>query len=71
MIVGVNKYADGHEPPVIATPDYSALEHDQVRAIGQGQRKARDAPRGCSSDREACARPAPAICRRRAARVNR
>jgi methylmalonyl-CoA mutase N-terminal domain/subunit len=32
-IVGVNKFADGAEPPVIASPDYSALERDQVARL--------------------------------------
>ena len=30
VIVGVNKFTDGKEPPIIATPDYSALERGQV-----------------------------------------
>ena len=29
VIVGVNKYADGAPPPIIATPDYSRLEAEQ------------------------------------------
>jgi methylmalonyl-CoA mutase, N-terminal domain len=33
VIVGVNKYADTNDPPVIATPDYSALERDQVQRL--------------------------------------
>jgi methylmalonyl-CoA mutase N-terminal domain/subunit len=33
VIVGVNKFADGNDPPVIATPDYSALERDQVQRV--------------------------------------
>jgi methylmalonyl-CoA mutase N-terminal domain/subunit len=32
-IVGVNKFADGAEPPVIASPDYSALEREQVARL--------------------------------------
>jgi methylmalonyl-CoA mutase N-terminal domain/subunit len=30
VIVGVNKFSDGKEPPVIPAPDFSALEKDQV-----------------------------------------
>jgi methylmalonyl-CoA mutase N-terminal domain/subunit len=30
VVVGVNRYADDNGPPVIATPNYSALERDQV-----------------------------------------
>jgi methylmalonyl-CoA mutase N-terminal domain/subunit len=41
-IVGVNRFADGSEPPAIATPDYSALERDQVSRLA-AVRTARDA----------------------------
>jgi methylmalonyl-CoA mutase N-terminal domain/subunit len=41
VIVGVNKFADEQEPPVIPTPDYSALERDQVKRT-QAVRSARD-----------------------------
>jgi methylmalonyl-CoA mutase N-terminal domain/subunit len=44
VIVGVNKYADTNDPPVIATPDYSALERDQVQRLA-AVRGARDAER--------------------------
>ena len=44
VIVGVNKFADGQEPPVIATPDYSALERDQVERV-RGVRQKRDSER--------------------------
>jgi methylmalonyl-CoA mutase N-terminal domain/subunit len=30
IIVGVNKFSDGKEPPLIPAPDFSALEKDQV-----------------------------------------
>ncbi|HYD54645.1 MAG TPA: methylmalonyl-CoA mutase family protein [Gemmatimonadaceae bacterium] len=30
VIVGVNRFDDGREPPTVATPDYSALERDQI-----------------------------------------
>src|SRR5689334_3358463 len=33
VIVGVNKFADGQEPPTIATPDFTALERDQVARL--------------------------------------
>jgi methylmalonyl-CoA mutase N-terminal domain/subunit len=32
-IVGVNKFADDAEPPVIASPNYSALEREQVTRL--------------------------------------
>ena len=32
-IVGVNRFADSAEPPVIPSPDYSALEKDQVARL--------------------------------------
>jgi methylmalonyl-CoA mutase N-terminal domain/subunit len=41
-IVGVNRFADGAEPPVIPSPDYSALERDQVSRLA-AVRAARDA----------------------------
>jgi methylmalonyl-CoA mutase, N-terminal domain len=39
-IVGVNNFTEGAEPPVIASPDYSALEREQmarVRAVRAGR----------------------------------
>jgi len=30
----VNRFADGSEVPVVAAPDYSALERDQVARLG-------------------------------------
>ena len=42
VIVGVNKFADGQEPPVIPAPDYSKLEAGQVARLGALRRK-RDA----------------------------
>jgi methylmalonyl-CoA mutase N-terminal domain/subunit len=33
VIVGVNRFTDGKEPPSIATPDYSALERGQVERV--------------------------------------
>jgi methylmalonyl-CoA mutase N-terminal domain/subunit len=44
VVVGVNKFADEKEPPVIPTPDYSTLEREQVARL-QAVRGARDATR--------------------------
>ena len=44
VIVGVNKFGDGQDPPVIAAPDFSALEHGQVAALTK-VRAARDGAR--------------------------
>jgi len=44
VVVGVNRFADGAEPPVIASPDYSALEREQVQRVAQ-VRASRDAAR--------------------------
>ena len=41
-IVGVNRFADNAEPPVIASPDYSALEREQATRL-QAVRATRDA----------------------------
>jgi methylmalonyl-CoA mutase N-terminal domain/subunit len=35
VIVGVNRFADRSEAPVVATPDYSALERDQAARLGE------------------------------------
>ena len=40
-IVGVNKFAENGEPPVIPSPDYSALEREQVGKV-QSVRHGRD-----------------------------
>ena len=42
VIVGVNRFSDGQEPPSISTPDYSALERGQVERL-RAVRAARDA----------------------------
>ncbi|MFL5608722.1 MAG: methylmalonyl-CoA mutase family protein, partial [Gemmatimonadaceae bacterium] len=42
IIVGVNKFADDAPPPVLASPDYSALEREQVARLAAVKR-ARDA----------------------------
>ncbi len=44
VIVGVNKFADGEEPPIIPAPDFSALEREQ-RARLAALRAGRDAAR--------------------------
>ena len=33
VVVGVNRFDDGREPPVIPAPDFSALERDQVARL--------------------------------------
>ncbi|HEU4988670.1 MAG TPA: methylmalonyl-CoA mutase family protein [Gemmatimonadaceae bacterium] len=42
VVVGVNRFADGAEPPVIPTPDYSELERSQVASV-RAVRATRDA----------------------------
>jgi methylmalonyl-CoA mutase N-terminal domain/subunit len=44
VVVGVNKFSDGKEPPLIPAPDYSALEKGQVAKLGS-VRASRDAAR--------------------------
>src|SRR6185503_14326864 len=44
VVVGVNRFGDGNAPPSIATPDFSALEHEQVARVRSG-RATRDAQR--------------------------
>jgi methylmalonyl-CoA mutase N-terminal domain/subunit len=44
VVVGVNKFADGQEPPIIPAPDFSALERSQVARLAE-VRRARDAAR--------------------------
>ena len=44
VIVGVNKFGDGQDPPVIATPDFSALERGQVSQL-RAVRASRDGTR--------------------------
>ena len=41
VIVGVNRFTDGSEVPVVPAPDYSALERDQVARLA-GIRQGRD-----------------------------
>ena len=33
VVVGVNRFGDGQEPPIIPAPDFSALERDQVARL--------------------------------------
>jgi methylmalonyl-CoA mutase, N-terminal domain len=33
VVVGVNRFGDGSEPPVIGAPDYSMLEREQVQRL--------------------------------------
>jgi methylmalonyl-CoA mutase N-terminal domain/subunit len=42
VIVGVNRFSDGREPPDVPTPDYSALERGQVARTREARAK-RDA----------------------------
>jgi methylmalonyl-CoA mutase N-terminal domain/subunit len=44
VIVGVNKFTDDAPPPTIPTPDFSALEREQVSALS-ALRTSRDAPK--------------------------
>ena len=39
VVVGVNKFGDAQEPPVIAAPDFSALERSQVAALTAVRRR--------------------------------
>jgi methylmalonyl-CoA mutase N-terminal domain/subunit len=44
VIVGVNRFADGASSPIIPTPDFSALEREQVERL-KASRGSRDATR--------------------------
>jgi methylmalonyl-CoA mutase, N-terminal domain len=44
IVVGVNRFADDNEPPTIPTPDFSALEREQVARV-RAVRAKRDARR--------------------------
>ncbi len=39
VVVGVNKFADGREPPIIPAPDFAALERSQVDALAAVRRR--------------------------------
>jgi methylmalonyl-CoA mutase, N-terminal domain len=57
VVVGVNRFDDGREPPVIPAPDFSALERDQVarlRAV-KGRRDAQAVERALTALRAAAA----------------
>jgi len=41
-VVGVNKFTDDEPPPPIPAPDYSRLEQDQVKSLGEVKRKRDD-----------------------------
>ncbi|HZF69156.1 MAG TPA: methylmalonyl-CoA mutase family protein, partial [Gemmatirosa sp.] len=43
VIVGVNRFGDGQDPPVIPAPDFSALERSQVTRLAE-VRARRDGP---------------------------
>jgi methylmalonyl-CoA mutase N-terminal domain/subunit len=47
VIVGVNRFTEGEENPVVPTPDYSALERDQRARLGEvrARRNATDVER--------------------------
>ena len=55
VIVGVNRFSDGTEPPSIPTPDYSALERGQVERVRsvRAKRDSAAADRALASLREA------------------
>jgi methylmalonyl-CoA mutase N-terminal domain/subunit len=48
VIVGVNRFSDDEDPPSIPSPDYSALEREQVATVS-ALRKQRDANRVAKS----------------------
>ena len=72
VIVGVNKFADDSPPPVIPTPDYSALERGQVERV-RAVRARRDAQRVDAPRSRRCASAARGLRsargRRRVARA--
>jgi methylmalonyl-CoA mutase N-terminal domain/subunit len=39
IVVGVNRFADGREPPDVPTPDYSALERAQAARVREARAK--------------------------------
>jgi methylmalonyl-CoA mutase N-terminal domain/subunit len=39
VVVGVNRFGDGGDPPVIPAPDFSALERSQVASLGEVRRR--------------------------------
>jgi methylmalonyl-CoA mutase, N-terminal domain len=51
VIVGVNRYADGADPPIVPAPDYSRLEADQAQRVrdARGARNAAAVERALSA----------------------
>ena len=43
IVVGVNKFSDSAEPPIIATPDFTALERGQVTRVVEARARRDDA----------------------------
>jgi methylmalonyl-CoA mutase N-terminal domain/subunit len=39
VVVGVNRFGDGGDPPVIPAPDFSALERSQVASLAEVRRR--------------------------------
>jgi methylmalonyl-CoA mutase N-terminal domain/subunit len=39
VVVGVNKFGDGQDPPIIPAPDFSALEREQVAQLSDVKAK--------------------------------
>jgi methylmalonyl-CoA mutase N-terminal domain/subunit len=39
VVVGVNRFGDGEDPPVIPAPDFSALERSQVTSLAEVRRR--------------------------------
>lgn len=39
VVVGVNKFGDGQDPPIIPAPDFSSLERDQVAHLSAAKKK--------------------------------
>jgi methylmalonyl-CoA mutase N-terminal domain/subunit len=37
VVVGVNRFSDGREPPEVPTPDYSTLEREQIARVRQAR----------------------------------
>jgi methylmalonyl-CoA mutase N-terminal domain/subunit len=58
VVVGVNRFADGRDAPEIPTPDYSALEREQVARVRDGRAR-RD---GDAVNRSLAALEASAAC---------
>jgi len=57
VVVGVNRFGDGQEPPIIPAPDFSALERDQVGRLAAVRAHRDDAAVGTALARIAEAAP--------------